>query len=127
MFVTTGLLAGCLVWGLDPVRALSGTQLEPGRGLVLVAASALVYALPMLAFCAIAPAPVDGDAQLGRLGRRDAAALGLPAAAPPLGGLLLDPIDRAPVVRATWVSVVVAAPATAVGVAVFLRRDVTGG
>jgi ABC-2 type transport system permease protein len=42
-------------------------------------------------------------------------------------GLLREPIDWAPVVRAAWVSALYAVPAIAWAFTVFLRRDVTGG
>ncbi len=42
-------------------------------------------------------------------------------------GLLREPIDWAPVVRAAWVSALYGVPAVAVAFTVFLRRDVIGG
>ena len=42
-------------------------------------------------------------------------------------GLLREPIDWAPVVRAAWVSAAYALPALAVAFTAFLRRDVAGG
>ena len=42
-------------------------------------------------------------------------------------GLLRDPIDWAPIVRAAWVSRSSAIPALAGPFANFLRRDVSGG
>jgi ABC-2 type transport system permease protein len=42
-------------------------------------------------------------------------------------GLLREPIDWAPIVRAAWVSAAYALPALAVAFTAFLRRDVAGG
>jgi ABC-2 type transport system permease protein len=42
-------------------------------------------------------------------------------------GLLREPSDWAPVVRAAWVSAAYALPALAISFTVFLRRDVAGG
>ena len=42
-------------------------------------------------------------------------------------GLLREPADWAPVIRAAWVSAVYALPALAIAFTAFLRRDVAGG
>jgi ABC-2 type transport system permease protein len=42
-------------------------------------------------------------------------------------GLLRQPIDTAPIVRAAWVSALYAVPAAVGAFLVFLRRDVAGG
>ncbi|HEX4670996.1 MAG TPA: hypothetical protein VH279_01950, partial [Solirubrobacteraceae bacterium] len=42
-------------------------------------------------------------------------------------GLLREPIDWAPVVRAAWVCAMYGVPALAAAFLVFLRRDVAGG
>ena len=42
-------------------------------------------------------------------------------------GLLRDPIDWAPIVRAAWISVLFAVPALCFAFTNFLRRDVSGG
>jgi ABC-2 type transport system permease protein len=42
-------------------------------------------------------------------------------------GLLRDPIDWAPIVRAAWVSALFAVPALGWAFTYFLRRDVAGG
>jgi ABC-2 type transport system permease protein len=42
-------------------------------------------------------------------------------------GLLRDPIDWAPVIRAAWVSALYALPCLGVAFTVFVRRDVAGG
>lgn len=90
-------------------------------------------------------AAFHGDPQLRRRGRRGAAHLaaaaaaddpagpGRPAAVPPADqfnawqGLLRDPIDWSPVVRAAWVCSLYAVPCLGAAYASFTRRDVTGG
>jgi ABC-2 type transport system permease protein len=42
-------------------------------------------------------------------------------------GLLRDPIDWAPVIRAAWISALFSVPALAWALTHFVRRDVTGG
>jgi ABC-2 type transport system permease protein len=42
-------------------------------------------------------------------------------------GLLRDPIDWAPVVRAAWISALFAIPALGWAFTAFVRRDVAGG
>jgi ABC-2 type transport system permease protein len=42
-------------------------------------------------------------------------------------GLLREPADWAPIVRAMWVSALYAIPATGCAFVAFLRRDVAGG
>jgi ABC-2 type transport system permease protein len=42
-------------------------------------------------------------------------------------GLLREPADWAPVIRAAWVSACYALPAFAIAFTAFLRRDVAGG
>jgi ABC-2 type transport system permease protein len=42
-------------------------------------------------------------------------------------GVLRDPIDWDPVIRAAWVSAAYAVPALGAAVIAFVRRDVTGG
>lgn len=53
MFVVTGLVAGSITWGFGPLTFLSGTPIATGRGLVLIGASTLAYAMPIIAFCCI--------------------------------------------------------------------------
>ncbi len=144
-YVGVGMLAGGLVYGFEPLTSLSGTTVGVGRAIYLTAAGTLTYALPLAAMASIA-------VLLSTITRNSAAAvvgtlmfsimlqiLGSISALDFLDpyllssqfnawqGLLREPIDWAPVVRAAWVSALYAVPAAAWAFAVFLRRDVTGG
>lgn len=144
-FVGVGVVAGGLVYGFEPLTTLSGTTVGVGKALYLTAAGTLTYALPLTAMAAIA-------LLLSTLTRNSAAAVvgtlmvsimlqilgsinALEFLHPYLlseqfnawQGLLREPVDWAPVVRAAWVSAVYAVPAVAVAFTVFLRRDVIGG
>jgi ABC-2 type transport system permease protein len=145
LFVGVGLVLGGLVWGFDPVTSLSGTVVQPGRGLVLLAAGTLTYFLPIIAVAAIAvllstvtrnsAAAVTGTLMVSILLQLIGIISALDFLQPYLlseqfnawQGLLREPIDWAPVVRAAWVSALYAVPSLAVAFVVFVRRDVTGG
>jgi ABC-2 type transport system permease protein len=145
IYVGVGIVAGGLAFGFDPLTTLSGTTVGVGRALFLTTAGTLTYALPLMAIASIA-------LLLSVLTRNSAAAvvgtLMVSIALQILGsisaldfldpyllstqfngwqGLLRDPIDWAPVVRAAWVSALYALPALFWGFTTFLRRDVTGG
>jgi ABC-2 type transport system permease protein len=144
-YVVVGIVVGGLAFGFEPLTTLSGTTVGVGRALYLTAAGTLTYALPLLAIAAIA-------LLLSTLSRNSAAAvvgtLMVSIALQILGsisaldfldpyllsnqfnaweGLMREPVDWAPVVRAAWVSALYALPAGAWAFTVFLRRDVTGG
>ena len=144
-YVSVGVVAGGLAFGFEPLTTLSGTTVGVGRALYLTAAGTLTYALPLMAIASIA-------LLLSTLSRNSAAAvvgtLMVSIALQIIGsisaldfldpyllstqfnaweGLLREPVDWAPVVRAAWVSALYAIPATAWAFTVFLRRDVTGG
>jgi ABC-2 type transport system permease protein len=144
-YVGVGMVAGGLVYGFEPLTSLSGTTVGVGRAIYLTAAGTLTYALPLAAMASIA-------VLLSTITRNSAAAvvgtlmfsimlqiLGSISALDFLDpyllssqfnawqGLLREPIDWAPVVRAAWVSALYAVPAAAWAFAVFVRRDVTGG
>jgi ABC-2 type transport system permease protein len=145
LFVGTGLLLGGIAFGFDPVTLLSGTRVSTGRGIALIGAGTLTYLMPVLAIASIA-------LLLSTVTRNSAAAvvgtlmtsifmqvLGALAALNFLDpyllstqfdawqGLLRDPIDWDPVVRAAWVSAGYGLPALFAALTVFVRRDVTGG
>jgi ABC-2 type transport system permease protein len=144
-YVAVGVVGGGLAFGFEPLTTLSGTTVGVGRALFLTAAGTATYALPLMAIAAIA-------LLLSTLSRNSAAAvvgtLMVSIALQILGsisaldfldpyllstqfnaweGLLREPIDWAPVVRAAWVSALYGVPAAAWAFLVFLRRDVTGG
>ncbi|HET6548526.1 MAG TPA: ABC transporter permease [Solirubrobacter sp.] len=145
MFVGVGLVLGGIFWGFDPLRSLSGNLISVERSLLLIGASVLAYYLPTLAVASIA-------VLLSTVTRNSAAAvvatlmlslimqlLGivsaldflrpylLPAQFNAWQGLLREPIDWAPVVRAAWVSALFAVPALSWAFVHFVRRDVAGG
>lgn len=145
IYVGVGLVVGGLVFGFEPLVSLSGSEISVGRSLSLIGGSVLAYYLPTMAVASIA-------LLLSTVTRNSAAAvvatlmlslimqlLGiisaldfvqpylLPKQFNAWQGLLREPIDWAPVVRAAWVSALYAVPALAWAFTHFLRRDVAGG
>jgi ABC-2 type transport system permease protein len=141
----TAVVAGGLVSGFDPLTSLSGTVVQPGRALGLVAGSLLVYLMPMLAIASIgvllstvtrnSAAAVVGTLMFSLLLQLLAILPGLEGLEPYLlstqfdawQGLLRDPIDWDPIARAAWVCPLYAVPALIAAYLAFLRRDVAGG
>jgi len=141
--VATGL--GVIVSGFEPITSLSGTIVQPGRGLALVAASHLVYLIPIVAIASIgllfstifrnSAAAVVGTLLFSLLLQLVTIVPGLDGLRPYLlstqfdawQGLLRTPVDWAPMVRAAWVCALYAVPALGAGLIVFVRRDVAGG
>lgn len=144
VFVTVGLVLGGIFWGFDPLISLSGTPIQPGRGMLLIGAAALAYLIPMSAVAAIAfllstithnsAAAVVGTLILSFMMQLLAIISGLDFMAPYLlseqfdawQGLLRDPTDWAPITHAAWVSACYAAPAVLWAFLAFVRRDVAG-
>lgn len=145
LYVGVGLVLGGLLWGFDPLVSLSGNQISVSRSLLLLGATTLTYFLPTMAVASLA-------LLLSTVTRNSAAAvvatlmlslimqlLGivsaldflrpylLPAQFNAWQGLLRDPIDWAPVIRAAWISALFALPALGWAFTHFIRRDVTGG
>ncbi len=141
----TALVAGILKSGFDPLVTLSGTTVSPGRGLALIAVSLGAYALPMIGVAAIAlllstlthnsAAAVVGALMISLMLQLLVILPGLGSLQPYLlptqfnawQGLLRDPIDWSPIIRAVWVCAAYALPCLAVAYASFTRRDVAGG
>jgi ABC-2 type transport system permease protein len=139
------IVAGSLVSGFNPLPTLSGGTISAGRGLVLVGGSLLVYLIPILAIAAIgllfstvfrnSAAAVVGTLMASLLLQLIGILPGLEGLRPYLlstqfqawQGLLRQPADWAPVVRAAWVCALYGVPALIAGLLVFLRRDVAGG
>jgi ABC-2 type transport system permease protein len=144
IFVGIGLVIGGLIWGFDPLPSLSGTTIGTGRGIVLIAAAALAYFVPMIAVAAIAfllstvthnsAGAVVGTLILSFMMQLLAVISGLGFLRPYLlseqfnswQGLLREPTDWAPIVHAVWVSACYAVPATLWAFVAFVRRDVAG-
>jgi ABC-2 type transport system permease protein len=139
------LLAGSLESGFNPIVSLSGTTISAGRGLVLVGASLLVYLMPIIAVACIglllstvtrnSAAAVVGTLMFSLLVQLIGILPGLGGLHPYLlstqfnawQGLLREPIDWAPIVRAAWVCSLYGIPALVAAYLAFLRRDVAGG
>jgi ABC-2 type transport system permease protein len=139
------ILAGSLVSGFNPLPTLSGGTISAGRALVLVGGSLLVYLMPILAIAAIgllfstvfrnSAAAVVGTLMASLLLQLVGILPGLEGLRPYLlstqfqawQGLLRQPADWAPVVRAAWVCALYGVPSLIAGLLVFLRRDVAGG
>ena len=145
IYVLVGLLAGGLAFGFHPVTTLSGTTVGVGRGLVLLGLGSVAYFVAVLAVTAIAvllstvthnsAAAVVGTLMFSLILQLLGIISALDFLQPYLlstqfnawQGLLRDPIDWAPVVRAVWVSACYGIPALVVAFVAFVRRDVTGG
>jgi ABC-2 type transport system permease protein len=145
LFVAVGLVIGGMVWGFDPLISLSGTQVPVGRGLLLIGGATLAYFIPILAMASIAlllstvthnsAASVVGTLMFSIVLQLLGVISALDFLEPYLlstqfnawEGLLREPADWAPVIRAAWVSAGYALPALAVAFTAFLRRDVAGG
>jgi ABC-2 type transport system permease protein len=142
---TVAVVAGSLASGFHPLPTLSGTTISAGRALVLVGASLLVYLMPILAIAAIgllfstvfrnSAAAVVGTLMASLMLQLVGILPGLEGLRPYLlstqfeawQGLLRQPADWAPIVRAAWVCGLYAVPAIGAALLVFLRRDVAGG
>jgi ABC-2 type transport system permease protein len=145
VFVLVGLVVGGLIWGFDPLVSLSGTRVPVGRGLLLIGAASLAYFVPIVAIACFAlllstithnsAAAVVGTLMFSLILQLLGVISALDFLQPYLlssqfnawQGLLREPADWAPVVRALWVSAGYALPALAVAFIAFLRRDVAGG
>jgi ABC-2 type transport system permease protein len=145
LFVGVGLIAGGLIWGFDPLVSLSGTRIPVGRGLLLLGATTLAYFVPVIAVASIAillstvtrnsAASVVGTLMVSLILQLLGVISALDFLQPYLlstqfnawQGLLREPSDWAPVVRAVWVSALYALPSLGIAFTTFLRRDVAGG
>jgi ABC-2 type transport system permease protein len=145
LFGLTGLLGGALEVGFHPLVSLSGTTVSVGRALKLETLGFAVYLLPVLAVAAVgillstvsrnSAGAVVGTLMFSLLLQLTAIVPGLDGAQPYLlpdqfnawQGLLRDPVDTEPIVRAAWVCSLHVAVALALAWWVFSRRDVAGG
>ena len=128
------LVAGTIASGFNPLVSLSGTTVSAPRGLLLVALSLLVYLIPIIAIACVGLLVV-GTLIFSLMLQLIGILPGLGATRPYLlstqfdawQGLLRQPIDWQPIVRAAWVCTLYAVPATVWAYLAFLRRDVAGG
>jgi ABC-2 type transport system permease protein len=139
------IVAGCLVSGFNPLTSLSGNPIAATRALELVSASLLVYLIPILSVVCIglllsavtrnSAAAVVGTLMVSLLIQLIGILPGLESLQPYLlstqfnawQGLLREPADWAPIIRAAWVCALYALPCLLGAYLVFLRRDVAGG
>jgi ABC-2 type transport system permease protein len=145
VYVGVGLVIGGLIWGFDPLVTLSGSTISLERSLLLIGGSVVAYFFPTMAVASLAillstvtrnsAAAVVATLMLSLIMQLLAIVSALDFLRPYLlpqqfnawQGLLRDPIDWAPVVRAAWISALFAVPALGWAFTVFLRRDVAGG
>jgi len=144
-YVGVALVAGGLIWGFDPLTTLSGTQIGPGRALVLTGLGTLAYLLPMAAIASIglllstltrnSAAAVVGTLMVSIFVQIIGSISALDALDPYLlstqfnawQGILREPTDWDPILRSAWVCALYALPALGWALTTFLRRDVAGG
>ncbi len=142
---TVGIVAGSLQSGFNPLHTLSGTTVSAVHGLGLVAASLAIYAMPLLAVCAVgillstvtrnSAGAVVGTLMVALAMQLVGILPGLESLRPYLlttqfdawHGLLRTPADWQPIVRAAWLCALYAVFPIAGAYLVFLRRDVAGG
>ena len=142
---TVAVIAGSIESGFNSVQTLSGGIVSARKGLGLVYLSLLVYLIPIATVVCIglllstitrnSAAAVVGTLMISLLFQLIGILPGLGALQPYLlstqfnagQGLLRQPIDWSPIVRAAWVCAMYAVPALGTAFLVFLRRDVAGG
>jgi len=139
------VVAGSIASGFDPLTTLSGDTVRPGRGLVLIGGSLLVYFMPLLAIACIglllstvtrnSAGAVVGTLMIALILQLLGILPGLDSIRPYLlptqfdawQGLVRTPIDWHPIGRAAWVCSLYGLPCLFAAYLVFLRRDVAGG
>jgi ABC-2 type transport system permease protein len=142
---SVAVIAGTLQSGFNPLQSLSGTTVSASHALGLFYVSLLVYLMPIVTVVCIglllssltrnSAAAVVGTLMISLLFQLIGVLPGLSGTQPYLlstqfnawQGLLRQPIDWAPVIRAAWVCAMYAVPALGAAFLIFLRRDVAGG
>jgi ABC-2 type transport system permease protein len=142
--VTTGMVAGIIAWGFNPVIDLSGTQLAAAHAFGLTFAGLAVFAVPLLAIASFgiflsavtrnSAAAIVGtlvyelfmEAVVGLVHLKWLPHWVLSAQFDAWHGLFDSPISWTPVYRALWVSAIYAAIPLAIAFWYFRRRDVAG-
>jgi ABC-2 type transport system permease protein len=139
-----GVAAGSIAWGFHPLTSLSGTQVGPGRGVVLLVATLAIYTMPLAGIAAFglmlstitrnSAASVVGALMWALLMQLLGVLPGTESIRPYLlgtqfdawHGLLRIPADWTPITRAVWVCALYVAVPLGAAYLVFLRRDVAG-
>ena len=142
---TVAVIAGSIESGFNSVQTLSNTIVSAPKGLELVYLSLLFYLIPIATVVCIglllstvtrnSAAAVVGTLMISLLFQLIGILPGLSGTQPYLlstqfnawQGLLRQPIDWSPIVRAAWVCALYGLPSLATAFLVFLRRDVAGG
>ncbi len=142
---TVAVIAGTIESGFNSLESLSGTVVTAPHALGLVYVSLLIYLIPIATVVCIglllssltrnSAAAVVGTLMVSLLFQLIGVLPGLSGLQPYLlstqfnawQGLLRQPIDWAPIVRAVWTCAMYGIPALAAAFLVFLRRDVAGG
>jgi ABC-2 type transport system permease protein len=145
LFAGVAAVFGGLRFGFNPLTTLSGNTVGVGRGLVLTAGAMAAYLMPVLAVASIAlllstvtrnsAAAIVGALMISLVMQLLGIISGLDFLRPYLlstqfdswQGLLREPIDWDPIIRAAWVCAAYAVPSLLAALTVFVRRDVTGG
>jgi ABC-2 type transport system permease protein len=139
------ITAGGIESGIHPLTSLSGTRVATGKAFGLIAASLFVYLWPMLSIAGIglllstatrnSAGAVVGTLMIALVLQIVSILPGLESIRPYLlpeqfnawQGLLREPTDWAPIVRAAWVCALYGLLPLGAAYLVFLRRDVAGG
>jgi ABC-2 type transport system permease protein len=142
---TVAVVAGSIQSGFNSLQSLSGTIVSAPKALELVYVSLLVYLIPIAAIVCIglllssitrnSAAAVVGTLMVSLLIQLIGILPGLGSLQPYLlstqfnawQGLLRQPIDWSPIIRAAWVCALYGVPAIVASFLVFMRRDVAGG
>ena len=142
---TVSVIAGTLESGFNSLQTLSGTTVSASHALGLVYVSLLVYLMPIITVVCIglllsclfrnSAAAVVGTLMISLMFQLIGVLPGLGGLQPYLlstqfnawQGLLRQPIDWSPILRAAWVCAMYGVPALGAAFLLFLRRDVAGG
>jgi ABC-2 type transport system permease protein len=142
---TVAVIAGTIQSGFNSLQTLTGSIVSAPKALELVYVSLLVYLIPIATIVSIglllstitrnSAAAVVGTLMISLLFQLIGILPGLGGLQPYLlstqfnawQGLLRQPIDWSPIVRAAWVCALYGVPALFAAFLVFLRRDVAGG
>jgi ABC-2 type transport system permease protein len=145
LMAVVAIIAGGIQSGIHPITSLSGTHVGTAKAFGLIAASLGVYLWPMLSIAGIglllstatrnSAGAVVGTLMIALVLQIVSILPGMESVRPYLlpeqfnawHGLLREPTDWAPIVRAAWVCALYGLLPLGAAYLVFLRRDVAGG